>query len=302
MATTLYRIIKYGILSFKRNALLSTATVIVMVIALLTSASLILFGAVTKIAVAHLQDKIDISVYFKTSATEDQILQIERSLETLKEVKGVEYTSREKALELFRERNGASTVITQALDVLDENPLLASLNVKANDPNEYGLIASYLQGEEFSSLIENVTYTQSRTAIERLNLMVSRVQRIGLGVAIFLALTSVLVTFNTIRLAIYSNRDELSIMRLVGASNIFLNGPYIIEAIIFGVISALLSLILLAPFVAIISGSIKAFIPPMDLQTYFWTNIGMLFLYQVLFGVFLGVISGVIAIRRYLKV
>jgi len=134
MATTLSRIIKYGIQNFRRNILVSVATIIVMVLALLVFEGLIIFNFVTDRAVTSLEEKIDIVVSFKMEVSEDDILKLSRSLESLKEVKTVEYISRERALEIFNEAHKDDPNISQALELLESNPLLASLNIKAHDP------------------------------------------------------------------------------------------------------------------------------------------------------------------------
>jgi len=302
MATTLARIIKYGFQSLWRNGWLSVATINVLILTLIVFNGLIMFSVLTKTAVASLQEKIDISVYFRANVPEDEILKLSRSLQNLEAVKDVEYVSQDKALEIFKERHKDDLTIGQALEELEANPLLASLNIKAHDPTRYQEIATYLSSESLKPLIEDVTYSQSRLAIERLNLIVDTVKKIGLGLTIFLALTAALVMFNTISLAIYSNREEIGIMRLVGASNMFINGPYVIEAIAFGVFASILSLVIIAPFIDVTSPYLQSFIPEMNLETYFYGNLFRLFGYQLLFGIGLGVVSAVIAIRRYLKI
>jgi cell division transport system permease protein len=300
MLTTLARIIKYGIQSFRRNVLTSIATIIVMVLALLVFQGLIMFNMLTKIAVQSLQDKIDISVYFKTTVPEDKILEISRSIESLEEVKTVTYVSREKALELFEEKYKGNETISQALDELETNPLLASVNIKARDPNEYGKIAEYINGG-FAEEVQKVSYTESRVAIERLNKIVDTAEKMGFALTLFLAFTAILVTFNTIQLAIYSNREEISIMRLVGASNIFIRGPYVVEAVLFGIVATFISMALMIPVIQMSAPYITSFLND-NIETHFYGNFFSFFFYQLLFGIGLGVISGVIAIRRYLRV
>ncbi len=301
MATTLARIIRYGLLSIRRNGLLSVATVLVLLIALLTFEGLILFGAVTDQAISVLKDKIDISVYFKSTASEDDIAALQKSLEQLPEVATVEYTSREQALEAFKERNKDNPTITIALAELADNPLPASLTVKAHDPAQYEKIANYLADAGVDELVDKVTYLQSREAIERLADIIDTVKRLGLFITLFLALTAALITFNTVRLAMYSNREEIGIMRLVGASNVFINGPYLVSAVIFGAVAALGGLIISWPFIALATPYLAAVIPEMDLTSYFWSHLPGLLAYQLLFGIGLAVISGAVAIRRYLK-
>lgn len=302
MVTKLARILKYGFQNFWRNGLLSVATTIVMMLALVVFAGLMMFGVVTKTAISALQDKIDISVYFKTNASEDELLKIERAIKALPEVRSVEYLSREKALEIFRARHKDDPTIAKALEELGENPLSATLNIKANDPKDYGVIAAYMENEQFAPIIEKVTYSQNQLAINRLVRIVDAANFVGLAVIIALALIAVVVTFNTIRLAIYSNRDEIGVMRLVGASNAFIRGPYFVEGVLYGIVSATFALLLIIPIVHIAAPYVGIFIPEMNLLGYFYGNILALFGYELLFGVILGTISGSIAITRYLKV
>ena len=302
MATALFRIIKYGLQSFWRNKWLSTASVAVMVLALFVFESLILFSIITDTTINILKEKIDISVYFKNTTQEDDILKVKRSLESLTEVEGVEYISRDQALELFQERHKDDPTISQAIGILEENPLLASLNIKAKDPREYPVIAAYLNNQNLSDVVEQVTYNQNQLVINRLASIVNTAQKGGIALTILLSLTAILVTLNTIMLNIYSTRDEIGVMRLVGASNKFIRGPYIIQGILYGIIAAILSLIIVAPLVSFTNPYINVLIPEMNLQSYFYSHLPQLFLYQLLFGVLLGATSSGIAVRKYLKI
>ncbi len=302
MITTFLRIIKYGFLSFWRNALLSTATLSVIVLALLVFEGLIISNILTKTALINLQEKIDISIYFKNDTPEDDILKIKKSVESLAEVKGVEYISRDKALEIFKEKHKDDAAISQSLEELEDNPLLASLNIKAKNPQEYGIIADYLDKTDFKSWFEKVTYAQNAIVIERLGRIIDTAEKGGLILIVFLALIAILITFNTIRLAIYSNREEIGIMRLVGASNSFIRGPYVVEGVIYGLLAGIFSVIIALPIVYFASPYIKIFISEMDLWNYFSSNLIGILGYQLVFGIVLGVVSSIIAIRKHLRV
>lgn len=302
MITILSRIFHYGFKNFWRNGWLSTATVAVMVLALLVSVNLILFNFITDRASTSIQDKIDISVYFKTNTSEDQILSIKSALEGLPEVKNVNYVSSDQALESFRSSHNEDPIVTQALNELDTNPLQASLNIKARRPDQYADIAAYFSNSaSLKQFIDSVSYAKNQTVIDRLGAIVNAVNRGGLALTIFLAFVASLVVFNTIRLAIYSNREEIGVMRVVGASNSLVRGPFVVEGIIDGALAAVLSLIIAAPIIYLASPYLNAFIPELNIFQYFYTNILSLFLYQLLFGVGIGSISSFVAIRRYLK-
>ncbi len=305
MVTVFSRIIHYGFKNFWRNGLLSTATVAIVTLCLVVFAGLILANATTSRLIGLFEDKIDIAVYFKTNTPEDEILAIQSALQKLSEVKSADYVSADQALAIFKQNHADNPAITQSLSELNQNPLEASLNVKAKDPRNYADIASYLNNPDLSQYIDTVSYNKNQTAIDRLGQIINGVNRIGLVLTILLSLIAGLVVFNTIRLVIYSNRDEIGIMRAVGASNTFVRGPYIMEGLIIGVLAAVFSLVLifLAIYVTplVYGGGLSLSIPGFSILGYFGSNLLLLFGYQVLFGVGLTVISSLIAVRRYLR-
>ncbi|KKU91454.1 MAG: hypothetical protein UY23_C0001G0060 [Candidatus Jorgensenbacteria bacterium GW2011_GWA1_48_11] len=302
MFVTLARIIKYGWQGFLRNGWLSVSTISIMFLAGVVFEGLILFNVVAKTAISSLQDKIDISVYFKSNAPEDSILNIKRSLEGLTEVKGVDYISQDEALVQFKAKHAGEETVTQTLSELDVNPLLASLNVKAKDPSQYQAIADYLNSPNLQDLVGKVTYAQNQVVINRLNSLVSILKNGGFILTLFLAFLAVAVTFNTIRLAIFSNSDQIGIMRLVGASNAFIRGPYVFESVVYGLIAGTVGFLIFIPLINFVSPYVNSFIQDIDLNSYFSENFLNLFLYQLLFSIGLGIVSSVFAIRKYLRV
>jgi cell division transport system permease protein len=301
MLTVISRIIHYGIKSFWRNKWLSTATVVVMVLALTVSVGLVLFNVTMRSAVLSIKDKVDISVYFQAATAEDEILRIKKSLEELSEIKTVDYISRDEALETFTQAHQDEPVITQALQELDGNPLEASLRIKANDTSQYATIAQYLKSPQLEQFISDVSYEDNQVAIDRLTAFIGYANRIGLAITVLMALIAGIVVYNTIRLAIYSNRDEIGIMRLVGASNPLVRGPYVVEGMIQGALAAVVSLILVAPLLYALSPGLSRFIPELNLFEYYLSNLLTLFFYQVLLGLVIGSVSSFVAVRRYLR-
>ncbi|MCL4406031.1 MAG: permease-like cell division protein FtsX [Patescibacteria group bacterium] len=302
MFTTLARIIKYGFQNFWRNNLVSFATILVLLLAVVVFQGMVIFGEIGKQAINAVQDKIDISVYFVSNAPEDEILKLKEALLTLSEVKSVDYISKDEALELFKERHADDPTISQAIGELEENPLRASLNIKAKNPNQYSLIASFLENDSSKSVIQEVSYSQNQVVIDRLAKILSLGRRTAAVLTLAFAIVAIIISFNTILLAIYSNKEEIGIMRLVGASNAFIRGPYIIVGVIYGIIAVLLAMILSAPFIYAASPYVAVFIPGMSLWGFFMGSFFKLLGYNLLFGVGIGVISSVIVIRKYLEV
>ena len=302
IGTTLRRIIKTGALSFWRNRWISSATIAVMVIALGLITGLIILSAATSAVLLTLEEKVDITVYFKLDTPENDILKVKDELESFPEVKAVEYVSRDEALIRFREGHQENPLITQSLDELGDNPLEASLNVKARVISEYASIASFLEGRRFSSIIDTVNYRENRLVIERLSSIITMAKRSGLVLALALAVVAVLVTFNTIRLTIYSLREEIGVMRLVGGSNWYIRGPFIVEGVLYGIAASVIVLLVSIPVINIISPKLVGFLPGITLSEYFYSNIVELFLLQTVIGVILGVLSSMIAMRKHLQV
>ncbi|HBI25256.1 MAG: Cell division protein [Candidatus Wolfebacteria bacterium GW2011_GWC2_39_22] len=301
MLTTLSRVIKYGLVGFWRNGWLSTATIAIVFLVLVGLGGLLMFNSLANIVLTDIQDKIDVSVYFKVDAPEDRMLEVQRSLESLPEVKSVEYISRDKALEEFKEQHKDDSTVSQALEAIDSNPLAASLNIKARELRDYEAIAGYLEKDTYKEITDKISYTQNIGVIDRLKKIKGTVEQGGLLLVVFISLIAALIIFNTIRLAIYSNRDELAVMRLVGASNFFIRGPYMVEGIIYGITGSIMSIIVVTIAVFYTAPYASIFVPDINGWTYYLSNFFSFMFAQVFFGVGLGVLSSYIAVRKYLK-
>ena len=303
MLTSVRRIIRSSWLSFVRNKWLGIATVSIMVMTIFLITSLFLMAGVTKFLIASLQEKVDISVYLKKEVPEADILSLKTELEKAPEIKNVEYVSEEEALQKFKERHKSDNVILQALEEIGDNPLLATLNIKANQASQYEAITNFLESSPvYQNLIEKINYRETKAVIDRIFSISSSVNTAGFIFSLILGLVAILVAFNTVRMAIYSMREEISIMRLVGASNWFIRGPFIFQGAMAGGIAAIISLFLFLILLLFLSPRMEVLLPGFSLLRYFLQNLGMIVLLQFLTGVGLGVVSSFIAIRRYLNI
>ncbi len=302
MWITFKRVIKSGLKSFWRNGWLSTATISIMVLTLLVISVLLMINVVANAVLTNLQEKIDISVYFKLEANEEDILIVKSQLEKLAEVERVDYVSQEEALIRFREKHQDNPYLIQSLQELNENPLEASLNIKAQEASQYDIIANFLDGINYSNIIDKVDYKKNKEVIDKLSYIVANIRMGGVVLSGILILVVVLVTFNAIRLAIYSAREEIKVMRLVGASNWFIRGPFVIEGVLYGVISSLITLGILYPVFWFISPKLSGFLPIEDFFVYFRVNFWAFLVLLLGMGIVLGVLSSIFAMRKYLKV
>lgn len=307
MMQTLKRILTNGAKNFYRGGAVSIATVLIMTVTLSIIATLIFLSAVLSNTLTQIQDKVDVNVYFVTSAQETDILGIKDKLEQFPEVKDVTYTTRDQALADFRQRHATDQLTLQALDELGSNPLGASLSIRAKNPSQYESIVKFLSDEPAlspggSSIIDRINYFQNKDVIDRLTAAIRATERAGLIIVILFALASAIIVLASMRLAIYTARDEIAVMRLVGASNMYIRGPFIVAAIISGLLSAVFTLILFYPVAWYAGSSFTDWLGGFNLFNYYLGNFPMVFSIIVGSGILLGAISSFIAVRRYLKI
>jgi len=226
---------------------------------------------------------------------------VQSQLEKLEEVERVDYISREEALAKFREKHKDNPYLIQSLQELGENPLEASLNIKARETSQYQTINSFLEGISYKNIIDKVDYRQNKEVIDRLSAIINNTKMIGLSLSGLLILVVVLVTFNSIRLAIYSSREEIKIMRLVGANNWFIRGPFIVEGVLYGIISSIVTVGILYPVFYFVSPKLSGFLPIEDFFAYFQSNLWALLGILLGLGVVLGILSSYFAVRKYLR-
>lgn len=299
------RVARYGLIGFIRNGFVSLAAVLVMTITLFVLVALMLSGAALSSTLATLTNKVDVNVYFTVSASEEDVVALKQSLEALPEVASVAYTSRDEALALFRERHKNDQLTLQALDELGENPLAASLAIRAKETSQYESIAKFLESQQSvagsESIISKVNFYQNRSAIERLTSIIETSRTLGLAVTLVLAVASTLIAFNTIRLAIYSSRDEISVMKIVGAGRWYVRGPFIIAGVLYGVVSGIVVLVLIYPLVAWLGAPSEAFFGTFNVFTHYTSNFASIFLIVIGSGIGLGALSSFLAVRRYLR-
>jgi len=302
---TFSRILRTGTLNFFRNAWLSIAAVAVMIITL----TIVLFSVITNAAfsntVANITAKIDISVFLNDSAPQDRVNQLIANLHTLPNVQQVTYLSKDQALDQYKQQNAGNTQLLDAINQTD-NPIPATIIVKPIDLNKIQDIENSINQQKYKPLIGQVSYNGDRkVAIDKIAHATDIVKRAGIVAVIVFAIISVLIIFNTIQMAIFNRRDELTIMRLLGASTWYIRGPFVVEAILYGIIAALVSVLLIHTLFVASSSALQATsLGLLDINyasTYFHSRFWELLTLQLTLGILIGAVSSVVATRRYLK-
>lgn len=305
--TNTKRIIRSGFFNFSRNTFVSLSSILVMTITLFVIGSLIFLSAILDTSLNVIRDKVDINVYFVTTAQESDILALQKSLQALPEVSSVTYTSSDQALADFKARHQNDQFTLQALDELGTNPLGATLNIKAKDPSQYQGIADYLTNTPALStggapIIDHINYYQNKASIDKLTAIINSANRLGTIITFMLIAISVLITFNTIRLAIFISREEIAVMRLVGANATYIRGPFVVVGVMYGAVAGLITLVLFYPVTLWLGGATQNFFIGLNVFNYYTENFAQIFLIIMGSGVIIGAISSYLAVRKYLKI
>ena len=299
------RIMQSGLVGFWRNAFVSFSAIYVITLTLLVVGSTLLVDQLLGVSLAKIEDKVDIKVYFTTDAEQVEIDAFQKLVISLPEVRSVTLKTREQALSDFKQRHSRDELTMQALEELEDNPLGASLSILAEDTSQYGTIAQFI--EEQQSLeptlypIDRVNYNRNKEAIERLTDIGNAIEHSSLIVLSVLLIAAFLITLNTIRLAIYTSKEEISVMRLVGASNTFIRGPFMVQGIMYGFVSGLIALIIVY-FGLVWFGPKTELFFQFNLFDYFVEDFMSIFVVIVGSGVGLGLGSSLLAVSRYLRI
>ncbi len=305
--TNLKRIAKAGFFNFFRNGFVSLSSVLVMIITLSVIGSIIFFSAVLNTTLEEIRNKVDVNVYFVTTAPEQDILSLKSSLEKLPEVLTVTYVSRDEELAAFRARHQNDSLTLQALDELGDNPLGAKLNIKAKEPQQYQGIADFLQGDNILSkdgtrIVDDINYAKNKDAIDKLSRIIETADRLGLAFTLVLIVVSILITFNTIRLVIFISREEISVMRLVGASALYIRGPFVVGGVLYGFVAGIVTLVLFYPLTLWFGKMTSNLFITFNPFHYYVSNFVQIFLAIVGSGIAVGAVSSYLAVKRYLKI
>lgn len=304
MFVGLIRTSRFAISNFSRNLWLSFVTIFLLV---LTTFSITMVGGLNVVGqqlINTVQDKVDIDLFFYPYVDEEQILEAQAFFKSMKEVDEVIYISQEEALQRFKETHADDQVLLQSLDELEENILPGSLVINAKNIEDYTTIVQRFQDSDYSDLVDEADYDDSQVIITRINRIIDRTYQVGLAVSSIFVIISVIVIFNTIRMTIYSYREEVGIMKLVGATNWFIRAPFILEGALMGLIAAAITLGLFYVALYFSNPAITEFFEGYNFSVlhFFVQNAATVISLEILGAILLSVVSTMIAITRYLKV
>lgn len=306
MFVGIFRATQFALQNIARNMWLTVVTIFLMVLTTFSITLVVGLNIVGSQMIQAIEEKVDIRFAFYTYVPEGQILDVQTRLKEMEQVKQVRYVSQQQALEDYRADHEGDESVLAALDVFDENVLPASLIVQARDITQFPEIVDEVQRSNDRSLIdfEHSKLSDSQQIISTMNGFINRMYTIGIGVSLMFVIISVIVIFNTIRITIYNHREEVGIMKLVGATNWFIRGPFILEGVLLGTCAALLTLSIFYAVLLVTDQTVTNFFTGYNFSIlkYFHRHLFPILAIEIAGAVLLSVGSSMIAITRHLKV
>jgi len=301
--SSLWRVVKFGFQDIFRNLGLSTMTVFILVLMLLSVNTLWSMDVITSEAVRLVRDQVNVSFYLSAGATDKNVAEIKNYITSFPEVTKVDIVSREDVLTSFQNKHKLSPEVLDALKELGGNPFGPTVVIKTKEPGDYNKIINAVSVPEYEPLIDSKSFSGHEDALDKIQAITSRIERVGMGLAILFALISFLIIFNTVRVAIFTQRVEIGIKRLVGANNWFIRGPYIIESIVFTVVSVAITGVILYYALGWLDVYLSVVFPnAFTLTNYYTSNMLYLVGIQTTAVLLLTIVSSIMAMRRQLKI
>jgi len=285
-----------------RDGGIAVANVFIIMVPILLTSALFVLKDVSDFLVNELESKADISIYFNESVSRDDILKAEDEIRAIPGIGQLDYISKEDALTAFTKRHENDPMLIESLQEVNDNPFLPVLNVTAASTSQYEQVATLLSGEQYKDMVNKINYSEKKAVIEKIFAITDGAQKVSLALFGLLGIISVMVTFNTVRMAILSRGVEVGIQRLVGAARWFIRGQFLVEGLIFGVLGALFSLFVTMVACWYLNPVIATILPGMNIWDNLMSNLWVLFGIQLAIGAGLGIFSSLIAVGRYLKV
>jgi cell division transport system permease protein len=303
---TFIRMCRYGVNNFSRNMWLTIAATAVMTITLLIIFTAVAARSVLIETVTELRDKVDMSIYVKTDTTKDQANSIISDLNKLPSVRSVTFVSADEARTIIAQQNKNDIAYLSALnEATNKNPGI--LHIKVQDINNTAELSHFVDTnanlKKYSDPAHPPSFAGDRKAvIESIGRAVGFAEQVGIIASLVFVGISSLIIFNTIRMAIFNRKEEIQMMKLIGADSSFIRGPFVVEAIVYGFIAAIiatgLGMALLYASAATLNSYQIAVQPTINFATFY---VGFVLLGMILAGAFIGVVSSLLATRRYLR-
>ncbi len=301
---TIIRVFKFALQNFFRNFWLSVITVSMLVLTLLTVNILLTLSLLTQTAITSVEERIDVTVYFVEGTNPDIVAGAQGALSGLSQVRDVKRIAPDEALARFRENHVGDQDVLSALDEVGENPFGYSIVISARDASDFPFILTALENPNFAEFIQQKDFEDYEEVILSINRITQSVKVLGLILSAIFLFISILIVINTVRVAIYIYREEISIMRLVGASSTFIRAPFILEALMYSFLATVITAGATYPILIYLDSYANQFFYPASagLLDFYVQNALVIWVVQFVAIAIVNIVSASLAMRKYLKV
>lgn len=297
---SLARIIKFSFQDIWRNIWLSVITITILILALFSVNMLLTVNVISNSAIEAVKEKIDVILYLKEDAKEEEAVALKIRISNLSQVKEVSYISKAEALKSFKAKHKDNPEILEALRELGKNPLTPSLVVKPQNADDYQALIDGLSGID-DDIIESRNFDDHKSMLDKINSITDKISEVGVFISFIFVLITLLLVYNSIRVAIYTHRREIKIMRLVGASNWFIRAPFLFSGIIYALVGILSIIIIYYFFLSLLQPYLETFFIGYDISliNYFKDNFVFIFGFQFIVSLIVNVIASLFAVGKY---
>ncbi|HLD18305.1 MAG TPA: permease-like cell division protein FtsX [Patescibacteria group bacterium] len=301
---TLLRVVRFAFQHVGRSFWLALITVSLLALTLLTINAILALSAAAQSVTRSIEERVDVSLYFQTGVPEETVQQAAGYLRGLPQVRNVEIVTPEEALERFEERHEKDDTVLASVRMLETNPFGYALVVRTRSASDFAFLREAADHPQFRPFIRETDMADYGPVLERLSQTTDRARAFGLGLSGLFLLISILIIFNTVRIAIFIHREEIAVMRLVGAAGWFIRAPYFIEAVLLSAVATVLAAAVVFPVLLLLQPKLDLFFAstPAKILPYFlengWTIFGLEFVGLAL----VSVLSAAFAMRRHLRV
>jgi len=300
------RIIKFGWQNFFRNIWLSIVTIIIIILTLISITGLLIFNILTDNTLEAIKNKTDIYIDIKSETTTDEINQLVNSLSPVPHIKQVKYVSADENLQIFLNTYANNSLVSEAVKTLENNPFKASLLLKVDEIESFPIILEALSDEKYANFLEinSDDFTQAKNLVTKISEYSQKIKKAGFIISLFFVLVAILIVFNAIQISIYDRREEISIMRLVGAANYFIKGPFYFEGIIYSFISMIILLIIIYPLILFVQPYLNSFFSEYSTNLISQVNENFLKIFgiELIVAITINIVSTSIAMKKYLRI
>ena len=301
-----FRALKFAFQNFWRNIWLSLVTISIITLALVSVTCLLVFNLLANNVLDQVQAKSEIYIDLTAQAKQAQIDYLVEELNKLPDIREVRHVTPEETLTRFRANHADDEVVIASLESLSNNPFQGSIFISVNNIEQFSILLNEISRPEYSEILEidNAEFYQARDLIQSISNYSNQIQKFGFFISLFFVLISIIVVANTIQMGIYSHREEISIMKLVGASNWFIRAPHIIEGILYSLVACVILIALFYPLAGYLQPRLDSFLGDYSLDLIATVNANFLWVIglEIIIAILITTISGLIATRKYLRV